>query len=140
MAFRSLMDEMHARLAKRGVRDIRPAYGFVLLAARERPLGVGDVGELLGTTKQAASKLVDNLEADGYVTRVASKSDARERRIELTARGHQLLEKVEVIYRELEREWSEIIGRDRVEAMRADIQRVLEHQNDGALPPVRPTW
>src|SRR4051794_25391709 len=52
MAFRSLVDELHERLAERGIRDLRPAYGFVLLAARREPVGVGDVGVLLGTTKQ----------------------------------------------------------------------------------------
>jgi DNA-binding MarR family transcriptional regulator len=139
MAFRSLIDDLHERLAARGIRDVRPAYGFVLLAARHSPLSVGDVGVLLGTTKQAASKLVDSLEADGYVRRIADRDDARSRRIELTRDGHRVLEAVEHIYRELEREWADIVGERRVESMRADLTKILRTQNDGVLPPVRPT-
>jgi DNA-binding MarR family transcriptional regulator len=140
MAYRSLIDQLHARLEQRGLRDVRPAYGFVLLAARQAPIGVSDVGELLGTTKQAASKLVDSLESDGYVRRVADASDGRARRIELTRRGHDLLRTVEGIYADLESEWAEVAGRSRVEAIRDDLQRILRAQNGGALPPVRPTW
>lgn len=140
MAFRSLMDDLHERLAERGFRNLRPAYGFVLLAARNSPIGVGDVGVLLGTTKQAASKLVDSLEAEGYARRVGDEDDARARRIELTKNGHRLLEAVEEIYTELERQWAAVVGKGRVESMREDLTRILRTQNGGVLPPVRPTW
>ena len=140
MAYRSLIDGLHEHLAARGIRDMRPAYGFVLLAARQAPIAVGDVGELLGTTKQGASKLVDSLESDGYVQRVADEHDARARRVELTKKGHRVLEVVEEIYEELEGRWARIAGRRQVESMRAELTRILRAQNGGSLPPVRPTW
>jgi DNA-binding MarR family transcriptional regulator len=140
MAFRSLIDALHERLAKRGIGDVRPAYGFVLLAARQAPIGVGDIGDLLGTTKQAASKLVDSLEGDGYVRRATDAGDGRARRIELTRRGHLVLEAVEEIYAELESEWGAIVGRREVERIRAILTEILRAQNGGSLPPVRPTW
>ncbi len=139
MAYRSLVDRLHERLAKRGVR-MRPAYAFVLLAARHEAIGIGDIGELLGMTKQAASKLVDALESEGYARRVASEHDGRAWRVEVTSRGQRVLEIVERIYAELEAEWASAIGRARVEALRADLTTILRAQNGGQLPPVRPTW
>ncbi|GMV17673.1 MAG: MarR family transcriptional regulator [Polyangiaceae bacterium] len=140
MAFRSLIDGLHARLSKQGFADIRPAYGFVLLSCRESPLSVGDIAALLGFTKQAASKLVDTMERDGYVLRAVDEDDARARRVELTAKGHRALAAVERIYVELEAEWAGVLGERRVETMRRDLVTVLRTQNAGKLPAVRPTF
>jgi DNA-binding MarR family transcriptional regulator len=140
MAFRSLIDALHVRLQGTDVADLRPAYGFVLLAARDGVPSVGDVAALMGTTKQAASKLIDGMEADGYVRRVPDADDARARRIRLTPRGHSALRTVEAVYAELEAEWARVLGRERLEALRADLATVLRSRNDGRLPAVRPTW
>lgn len=140
MAFRSLIDRMHERLAERGIRDVRPAYGFVLLAVSQGPIGVNDVAALLGVTKQAASKLVDALETEGYVTRVEAPNDARAVRLQLTRHGTKVLAAVEEIYAELEREWGKVIGHDRVESIRDGLATVIKSQHGGKLPPVRPTW
>jgi DNA-binding MarR family transcriptional regulator len=136
MAFRTLIDDLHTRLAASGWRDVRPAYGFVLLEARKRSLGVTDVARLMGVTKQAASKLVTAMELAGYLRQVEVE-DARAREVALSTRGRKLLEQVEEIYRELEGEWAEVIGRARVEALREDLTRVLIARH-GSLPAVRP--
>ncbi len=139
MAFRHLIDELHTRLAKQGYTDVRPAYGYVLLAARSTPTTTGaDVAELLGMTKQAASKLIDSMEQGGYVKRRPRGDDARAKEIALTARGHKFLTTVEAIYRELEADWAGVIGKQRLEALRRDLRLVLETAHGGFLPPVRP--
>ena len=43
--------------------DVRPAYGFVLLAARDGPTSATALAGLMGVSKQAASKLVDAMAA-----------------------------------------------------------------------------
>jgi DNA-binding MarR family transcriptional regulator len=139
IAYRSLIDGLHERLRARGWRDVRPAYGFVLLAARDGPTTSTALAALMGTTKQAASKLVDSMEHAGYVRRRAGTADARQRPVELTARGRRLLATVESIYAELEAGWADVIGTERVERLRADLVAVLAGA-DGVLPPVRPTW
>ncbi|MGZ4707056.1 MAG: hypothetical protein ACXWCM_19510, partial [Acidimicrobiales bacterium] len=55
MAYRMQMDGLHDRLRAAGWTDVRPAFGFVLLAARDRPTTGTDLAELMGTSKQAAS-------------------------------------------------------------------------------------
>jgi DNA-binding MarR family transcriptional regulator len=140
MAYRLLIDGLHERLRGRGWHDVRPAFGFVLLAARDAPTTATDLGALMGTTKQAASKLVDTMEEAGYVARTVGADDARQRLVVLTARGVELLAAVEAIYAELEAGWSDVVGGAAVERMRRDLVRVLTRAHGGELPPVRPTW
>ena len=139
IAYRSLIDGLHDALRQRGWTDVRPAYGFVLLAARDHATTAGELAALMGVTKQATSKLVDAMVASGYVLRSAGVGDARRRPIELTARGRELLATVESIYAELEAGWADIVGRDHVERLRADLVAVVTAP-DGTLPAVRPTW
>lgn len=138
IAYRSLIDDLHVRLRERGFGDVRPADGFVLLAARDGTT-VTEIAALLGVTKQAASKVVDGLSIAGYTRRASAVSDGRRRPIELTERGQQLLSSVEAIYDELEGRWAEVIGRQQLERLRTVLVEVLTAR-DGALPPIRPTW
>jgi DNA-binding MarR family transcriptional regulator len=140
IAYRLLIDGLHERLQQLGWSDVRPAFGFVLLAARDAPTTSTDLAALMGTTKQAASKLVDTMVDAGYVRRAVDKHDARSRPVHLTGRGRKLLGTVERIYGELEEEWGEVIGAQNVDRLRRDLVRVLTATNDGELPAVRPTW
>lgn len=139
IAYRQLITELHAELARQGWTDVRPAYGFALLALRAGPLSGGELGAAMGMTKQASSKLVDALVDAGYVRRRVARGDARVRPVELTRRGRGLLAASEEIYRELEGHWSAIIGTDRLTALRDDLVSVVQSP-DGELPPVRPLW
>ncbi len=140
IAYRLLIDGLHERLQESGWTDVRPAFGFVLLAARDAPTTSTELAALMGTTKQAASKLVDTMVAAGYVRRTVDATDARSRPVHLTARGKKLLTTVERIYVALEQEWVDVIGASNVERLRRDLVRVLTVTNDGELPPVRPSW
>ena len=138
IAYRALIDDLHDELRQRKWLDVRPAFGFVLLAASGAPTTVTALAALMGTSKQAASKLVDTMEDAGYVRRVAGATDSRQRPVQLTPRGRRLLAAVEEIYAELEDRWAAVIGAGNVERLRRDLTRVLA--TGGALPPVRPTW
>jgi DNA-binding MarR family transcriptional regulator len=137
MAYRLLVDELHERLAERGWEDVRPAFGFVLLALRAGPVPLRDLPGVLGTSKQAVSKLVDAMVAAGFVERVADPGDARAKRVQLSGRGRDLLGEVEAIWAELERGWARTLGADRLAGLREDLVRVLRRAHGGALPSVR---
>jgi DNA-binding MarR family transcriptional regulator len=140
MSFRTMIDELHLRLADRGWSDVRPAYGFVLLALREGPTSAKDVAALMGTTKQAASQLVDAMEAAGLLTRVASSRDGRVRELVIAGGGRELLVAVEEVYAEIEAAWAAQAGARDLEATRRALQRVVRSANDDRLPAVRPIW
>ena len=138
IAYRHLVVSLHDRLAARGWRDLRPSYGYVLLACRDRPTTSTELADLLGMTKQAASKLIEGLVGAGLVRRRPSRDDSRVRLVTLTPRGRRLLGAVEEVYVELEQEWADVLGRPAVEALRVALVEVLTTAYEGKLPPVRP--
>lgn len=140
MAYRQLVDDMHVRLRARGWVDVRPAYGFVLLAAREEPTTTTALASMLGMTKQAASKLVTGMVDAGLLTEAPAGGDARVRPLALSGRGRQLLATVEEIYAELEGEWAGIMGRRALERVRFDLTSAVTAANAGGLPAIRPLW
>jgi DNA-binding MarR family transcriptional regulator len=139
MAFRQLIDQLHERLAAAGYPDVRSTYGYVLLAVRDQPTTGADIALLLGVSKQAASKLADEMERGGYVKRQPHLDDARAKSIAITSRGRRFLGVVESIYDDLEEEWARVTSRKRVEEMRSDLRQIVEAGHGGQLPAVRPT-
>jgi DNA-binding MarR family transcriptional regulator len=137
MGYRVLIDGLHEELPRRGWHDVRPAFGFVLLALRDSPAALRDLPATLGTTKQAVSKLVDAMVAAGYVERGADPGDARAKRVQLSGRGRRLLATVEEVYADLEQQWAAVLGEERLAGLRADLTAVLTTTAGGRLPPVR---
>jgi DNA-binding MarR family transcriptional regulator len=139
MAFRWLIDELHQRLEQRDWPPMPHTFGFVLVAVRQQPATVVSIAGLLGVTKQAASKVVTAMAEAGYVERQPHGEDGRAKAIVLTRRGADMLAAVEEIYAELEAEWADVVGAGAIEAMRADLVRVLRSVHGGDLPAIRPT-
>jgi DNA-binding MarR family transcriptional regulator len=92
---------------------------------------------VLGTSKQAVSKLVSAMVDAGYVELAADPADARAKQVRLSDRGRSLLGEVEQIWVELERDWAATLGTDRLAALRADVETVVRAAHGGALPVVR---
>src|SRR6202046_292091 len=65
--FRSIIDELHAELARRGHQDMRPAHGFAMQAIGFSGATATEVGRRLGISKQAAGKTGQRLGAPGCV-------------------------------------------------------------------------
>lgn len=133
---RVLIDGLHDRMASRGWPQVRSGYGFVLLGIRHQALTVTELAALLGVSKQAASKLVALMHQDGLVDVTPHPEDSRSRLIEITPLGREFLDAAEDIHRELEAEWAAEIGKDRLEAIRADLTALVVR--NGESPPLRP--
>src|SRR5690606_32734704 len=80
LAFRSVIEEVHAELAGHGHADMRPMHGFVFqaIARAGGPNGctAADLGRALGVSKQAAGKHIETLERLGYVRLHVDPADA----------------------------------------------------------------
>lgn len=140
VAYRSLIMDLHAELRVRGWSDVRPAYGFVLIALQSGPTTSGALSDLLGITKQATSKLVKGMADAGYLTRTIGVVDSRERPLVLTDRGIDLLGVVEEIYVDLEARWAGVIGADELERLRQGLTAALTENGRHELPAIRPAW
>ncbi len=122
--FRSLIDELHAELARQGHPDARPAHGFVLQAIGPHGVTASELGRRLGVSKQAAGKTVDRLEKLGYVTRAGDDRDARRKLIRLTPRGVELLARSAAIFDQLRARWVRTLGADRVRDLESALRTV----------------
>lgn len=138
MGYQLLIDELHLRLAARGWTDVRPAFGFVLLALRDGSASMRELTATLGTTKQAVSKLVDGLVAAGYADRSTDPGDGRAKQVQLTGRGQKLLTAVEQIYRELEKDCAATLGQAQLATLRNDLEAVVRAAHGGLLPAIHP--
>jgi DNA-binding MarR family transcriptional regulator len=124
LAFRVLIDELHAELARQGHPDTRPMHGFVFQAIGPEGTTAAELGRRLGITKQAAGKTIDSLERLGYTERGPDPRDARRKVVRLTGRAVDVLELSARIFDDLRAGWAEIIGAERLRAMEADLRRV----------------
>ncbi|MEU6882035.1 MarR family winged helix-turn-helix transcriptional regulator [Streptomyces sp. NPDC046712] len=126
--FRTLIDRLHAELARQGHPDMRPAHGFAMQAiGAGGPQGAtaSDIGRRLGVSKQAAGKTVDRLLAVGYAERADDPADARRKLVRLTARGHEALARSAAIFDDLHAEWCTALGADRVRDMETALRTVV---------------
>ena len=138
MALTAVVDELHERLADAGWPRVRPMWGFVLLAVRDRPRNIGEVGELLGVTKQSAAKVVASLVDEGLVERRDDPGDRRAALLGLTPDGRRFLADAETAYRAIEAGWAQVAGRRDVDALRRVVSTVLRTRYGPQEPPLRP--
>ncbi|MEV4053717.1 MarR family winged helix-turn-helix transcriptional regulator [Amycolatopsis sp. NPDC049688] len=123
--FRTLIDRLHAELARQGHPDVRPSYGFAMQAVGVQGATASEIGRRLGVSKQAAGKTVERLEALGYAERADDPADARRKIVRLTAHGVDALAKSAEIFDELRAEWARTVGRERISALEADLRKVV---------------
>jgi DNA-binding MarR family transcriptional regulator len=124
LAFRVLIDELHAELARQGHPDTRPMHGFAFQAIGPDGTTAAELGRRLGISKQAAGKTIDSLERLGYLERGPDPRDARRKVVRLTGRAVDMLERSARIFDDLRARWAEIIGAERLRAMEADLRQV----------------
>jgi DNA-binding MarR family transcriptional regulator len=124
LGFRTLIDELHARLAAVGHPDARPMHGFVCQAVGPQGASAVQVGQRLGISKQAAGKLIATLEQAGYVTREPDARDARRKLVRLCPHGRDLLVRSAEIFDELRAGWAAVLGDERLGALEDDLRHV----------------
>ena len=81
MAYRDLIDDLHERLAARGWHDVRPSFGFALLAARSGPV---QASALAGDIQEQGDTL--SVEVHGFVPHCGGLAVLREPVVVLVSR------------------------------------------------------
>ncbi|MEU0372683.1 MarR family winged helix-turn-helix transcriptional regulator [Streptomyces sp. NPDC006283] len=127
--FRSLIDALHAELARQGHPEVRPAYGFAMQAIGPAGATASDIGRRLGVSKQAAGKTVDRLLTLGYAERANDPTDARRKLIRLTPHGLDALARSAAIFDELRAEWARAIGPERLRDLESALRTVTPPDN-----------
>jgi len=114
-----LVAELSARLAAAGFDDIRGAHGCVFGNIAPEGMRLTELAERAGMTKQAVGEAVSDLERLGYAERLPDPADGRAKIIRLTERGAIAQRAGFQVIGELEREWRERFGAERVDELRA---------------------
>jgi DNA-binding MarR family transcriptional regulator len=123
--FRSIIDELHAELARRGHPDLRPAHGFALQAIGVRGATATEAGRRLGISKQAAGKTIERLEELGYVHKAGDDQDRRRKLVRITPRGLDALAMSAMIFDDIRSRWASVLGPDRLSALEADLRSMV---------------
>jgi DNA-binding MarR family transcriptional regulator len=84
-----------------------------------------ELARYLGVTKQSTSEVVALLEEAGMVRRAPHPSDGRARVLLLTEEGAAKLGEGRCRWQEIEDEWAELVGRDKLDAMRVALEAYL---------------
>src|SRR5919206_4161645 len=79
--YRALADRLQTDMRSAGLADMRPSYGFVIRAVAAEEPTINRLAELLEVTKQAASRMADEMERDGFIERHADPDDRRRLRL-----------------------------------------------------------
>jgi DNA-binding MarR family transcriptional regulator len=125
-AARAVADRLGDAVLRAGIDDMRTSFGFVIRALAERDRTLTELSELLGVTKQAAIKVVDEMELRGYLTRKADPADRRAKVLSLTDKAKRVRRAALRESRRLEKELLDDVGAGDVQAMRRTLLRLLE--------------
>lgn len=142
-AARVVGDRLGAAVAAAGVDDMQGMYGYVVrcLATGDRTLT--ELAQLLDVSKQAAIKVVDEMEARGFLSREPHPQDRRAKVLRLTAKGQTVREAALAASHAMERELADRAGASDVAALRRGLAAFLDAHGalgDAAQGRARANW
>jgi DNA-binding MarR family transcriptional regulator len=111
---RRMLEGLHAR----GFADLHAAHLTVLQYPGPRNVRPLDLAAQTRMSKQAMNHLLGQMERLGYLTRSEDPEDQRYKRVDVTARGEDVIRAIREIVREVEVEWEEQLGEQRFAELR----------------------
>lgn len=142
-AARVVADQLGEAVERSGIDDMRARFGYVIRALAEQDRTLTDLADLLDVSKQAAIKVVDEMEARGFIVREADPSDRRQKVLRLTDKGRTVRQAALAASRRLERELRANVGDADVDALRRALLAFLDSHGvlaDAAAGRARALW
>ena len=135
VGWHGFLEELFERLAADGFDDLRPAYSPVFQHLERGGTRIGVLAERAQMTNQSMGYLVDALETRGYVRRQPDPADRRAALVVITDRGREEIATARRLIAEIEREWTERIGRERMASLLEGLEALAA--SIGSLPLAR---
>ena len=122
-----MTDVVEPALSSAGCGDIRSAHLPVIQALAMHPDGLRatELAAYARITKQSMGSLVDHLGRAGYVERVPDPGDLRAKVVRLTPRGWTASRNIRDAVLEVEADWAQRVGTERVALLRAILQDLV---------------
>lgn len=125
VAFDQFSVEFARRVAATEYNDIRPGHGCVFgTIDPDEGSRLTDLAERANMTKQSVGEVTTDLAERGYLERVPDPSDGRAKIIRLTERGREAYLRGRELMDELEREWAERYGEERMASLRETLELI----------------
>jgi DNA-binding MarR family transcriptional regulator len=138
LARQSWLGQLAGRLEALGYPGYARSDSAVIRFLRRGPAPVGQLGAVLGVTRQAARKSADNLQERGYVTLARDARDTRQVNVTLTPAGHAYAAALTAVIAELNREVAQRVSPAQLAAADAVLRAALfddsTRQRAGRLP------
>jgi DNA-binding MarR family transcriptional regulator len=131
-ANRCLADRLGQAVATAGGEAMRPSFGFVLRAVAVEQPTVSRLAELLGVSKQGASRLADDMVNLGYLERNEDPADRRRTRLALTTAGERIRARALAESHAIEEELRQRFGETKVRHLRALLTDFIQ-EHGGAV-------
>jgi DNA-binding MarR family transcriptional regulator len=124
VAFDDFCEDLERRLAETPYNDIRISHGCVFGNIDPEGTRLTDLAARARMTKQSVGEVTSDLEQRGYVERVPDPSDGRAKIIRLTDRGRDAQALGVGLIDDLEQEWADRYGAERVAALREALEAI----------------
>ena len=122
----AVQEELFTRLAERGHGQLHNPHGLVLAYLDEEGSRASELAARSGRHKQIVGRVVDDLEALGYVERCPDPRDRRAKLIAPTERGRDALRLSDQIMADIERRLAATLGATAYARFRQTLATVAE--------------
>ena len=119
---RRIVTELNAA----GFVELRVPHMAVLQFPGPDGVRPGLLAERAGMSKQAMNQLLRSLEGFGYLVRSDAPDEGRARMVRFTRRGRTAYAKIHDVLRDIEREWSTVLGPKNLAELKGLLLRVWE--------------
>jgi DNA-binding MarR family transcriptional regulator len=142
-AARVVADRLGEATEDAGVSGMRAPFGFVIRVLAEEGRTLTELARLLDVSKQAAIKVVDEMEVRGFVVRKPDPLDRRQKILHLSEKGWTVRRAALRASRQMERELRAKIGDADVGALRRTLLAFLDEHGvleDATAGRARALW
>ena len=133
LSYQAFVDELRSALHTKGFTDLGPNYGYVFRALGVEALHLRALAGRLGMTDQGAAKIVDEMEAKGYLERHPDPDDGRIKRLRLARRGRAALATARRFHVFYERRLAKRLGAREVMTARRVLEAVGAGRDSAAI-------
>jgi DNA-binding MarR family transcriptional regulator len=114
--------------------DVRPTHGCVFRFVHGDGMRLTELAAKAGLTKQSVGEIVDDLTGLGYIERFPDPTDKRAKLIRLTEKGLDAQRIGFSKFAQLEEDWSEAFGAERIAALRSLLEEIAVAKSPDAVP------
>lgn len=125
-ASRAYSERAFEKLAHYGHTELTPVHTALISNLDIEGTRITVIAERAGVTKQAIGQLANDLEKQGYIERTPDPADGRASLLKFTPKGQQFLLDAHEIKKEIEAEYSAILGADHMTHLRQMLETLLD--------------